>query len=965
MAAFNCSGPVSSGPQTPGLERDDTTGPLYQVNLPLIAGLALLYLLVGKLSLLFASAQPNTSAVWPPTGIALSAVLLLGYRCWPAIFFGAFFVNATTAVSAATSLGIAVGNTLEALVGGYLVNRFAGGWKVFEAPRNIFKFTLLAALLGTALSASIGIGSLWLGGYVRVPDLGTAWFTWWTGDAAGALIFTPLFVLWGSSPRLHCNRAQLCELALLLAALVMVAGLVFGNVLPGDLRHRPLSFLCIPLLIWCALRFGPREAALASFVLFAIALAGTVDRFGPFAGEPLNTSFMVLLGFLGVMSLTAISVAAGVAQRRMADEARAGLAAIVDSSDDAIIGKTLDGKITSWNTAAQKMFGYTPAQAIGHHVSLIIPPHEVENEQFRVFDRLRRGQAVKLPDTVRLHKDGSLLEVSLAVSPIKDAAGTIIGASSIARDISQHKRLVEALRASEEKFHSMAETVPDILFTMGPDGEPDYTSRRFYDYTGLPKPAGQPISWLNAIHPDDTQRVRDRWQSCIDQGLPFEVEFRLRASDGAYRWFMARSRPIRGGNGRVTKWFGSCTDIEDQKRVQQQREELLRAEQIARAEAEESSRAKDEFLAMLGHELRNPLGAILSSMEILELSRDDGGRAARAKEIMARQLKHLVRLVDDLLDVARVTTGKIELAGQPLNLADSVRLCLNALGEQLSSYEVATALAPVWVIADPTRLEQVITNLMRNAIEYTPSGGKIRVSAGTENDRAIFRIEDNGVGIAADLMPRIFDLFVQDKRGLDRSNGGLGIGLTLAKRLVELHGGTVEAASPGRGRGSTFIVRLPRLAAAPQPPKPDAARNPSAVSRRILVVEDNSDARESLRTILELAGHQTYEAADGLDGVERALELRPDIALIDIGLPGLDGYAVARQIRSSLPGGRIFLIALTGYGQPHDRRMAQEAGFDAHIVKPVDFANLSDTIAKADRAHAGQAPDANPGARPA
>jgi PAS domain S-box-containing protein len=948
LAGLRYSKPVATGSGI-GIELDRCDAQAIS-NPPLAlwlvtVGLAIIYFLAGKAGLFFASLQPNASAVWPPTGIALAASLLLGYRVWPAIFLGAFLVNATTAGSFATSLGIAAGNTLEAVAGAYLVNRFANGKNVFNRPRDVLSFTLLAAGAATALSATIGVTSLSLGGYASWSRFGAIWFTWWLGDAAGALVFVPLLVSWWVNPRLDCDRAQRYEGAVLLVLLVLFSGLVFGNVLPAAIQHRPIAFLCIPFLIWAAFRFGPRGAATANLVLTAIAIIGTLRGFGPFAWDVPNDALLLLLAFLGVLDLTAIAVAAGVEQRRSAEEARAGLAAIVDSSDDAIIGKTLDGRITSWNASAQRLFGYGAAEAVGKPISIIIPAERMD-EGAQVLERLRRGDVIDLAETVRVSKDGRRVDISLAVSPIKDARGRIVGASSIARDISEHKRVIEALRASEEKFHQMADAVPDILFTSDSQGVIEYTNQRFYEYTGVPQGTAEQFRWAGAIHPDDMVAAAVEWPRLVAQGQPFQIEFRLRVADGSYRWFMSRAYPIRDGQGQVVKWYGSCTEIEEQKQAQEEREKLLRAEQKARFQAEAANRAKDEFLAMLGHELRNPLGAILTSMEILEHFGADARRAAKAREIMGRQLKHLVRLVDDLLDVARVTRGRIELRRQAVDLGENVKACVNALGERLSSHDVKVEVEPMWVNADPTRLEQIVTNLLRNAIEYTPVGGHIHVSVRAEGGNAVIRVEDGGAGIPPELLPRIFDLFVQDERGLDRSGGGLGIGLTLTRRLVELHDGTVEAASPGPGAGSVFTVRLPRLVMDPpsEPQTPNATRAAN-MRRRVLIVEDNFDARESLRTILELSGHEVFEAADGRGGIDQALALTPDVALIDIGLPGVDGYEVARQIRSTPAGRDIFLIALTGYGQPRDRDRAQQAGFDDHVVKPVDFGRLSELIA--------------------
>jgi PAS domain S-box-containing protein len=374
--------------------------------------------------------------------------------------------------------------------------------------------------------------------------------------------------------------------------------------------------------------------------------------------------------------------------------------------------------------------------------------------------------------------------------------------------------------------------------------------------------------------------------------------------------------------------------------------EVLAREQAARAEAEAGSRAKDEFLAMLGHELRNPLGAIASAAHLLDLAEDDPVRRQRAREIIERQTTHLARLVDDLLDSARVATGKIALDRTPLDLAQVVHQCVAALtGTSRADGRTITADArPAWVAADATRAEQIVMNLLANALKYTPAGGRIAIRTRRERGDAVLEVEDTGVGIDPALLPRIFDLFVQGDRGLDRATGGLGIGLTLVRQLVELHGGSIRAESEGAGRGSRFTVRLPGVS----PPEVRLGeRRPRAAAgaaRTVLVVDDNDDAREMLREILRAAGHTVYEAADGPSALEVAQARHFDVALVDIGLPGLDGYEVARRLRASAEG--TLLVALTGYGQRADRERATAAGFDHHIVKPVDpdalLAMLSD-----------------------
>jgi signal transduction histidine kinase len=355
-------------------------------------------------------------------------------------------------------------------------------------------------------------------------------------------------------------------------------------------------------------------------------------------------------------------------------------------------------------------------------------------------------------------------------------------------------------------------------------------------------------------------------------------------------------------------------------------------------EMELASRAKDEFLAMLGHELRNPLGAIGSAAHLLDRVGTHDSRAVRPLEVILRQVDHLSRLVDDLLDVSRVTMGKVVLDRRPLDVAQSVARCVALMrsAQKMDRHTVHVSTEPVWASADETRVEQIAGNLLVNALKYTPEGGEIHVSVRAENDAAVIQVQDNGVGLSPSLLPRVFDPFVQGERDMERAQGGLGIGLTLVRRLAELHGGTVQAASDGPGRGSTFTVRLPAigrpaLAAAP-------ARNGDGVPTglKILLVEDNEDSREMMRHLLRMSGHEVHEAADGVSGVATALAISPDVAIIDVGLPGLSGFEVASRLRRTPEGRQMSLVALTGYGQPEDRDRAFNAGFDSFLVKPVE-----------------------------
>src|SRR5438034_8882320 len=379
-----------------------------------ILGLAALYFLAGKLGLLLAFVHASATAVWPPTGIALAAFLLLGYRVWPGIFLGAFLVNLTTAGSVATTLGIATGNTLEGLAGAYLVNRFAHGAHAFDRPQDIFNFAVLAGLASTTVSPFFGVTSLALGGYADWAEYGRIWLTWWLGDAGGALIVAPVLLLWGQDPRAHWTLAQVKEVGLLLVTLLLVGLAVFGGVLPITIETYPLGFLCIPVLVWTAFRFGPRETATAMLLLSGIAIWGTLSGFGPFARKTQNESLLLLQSFMGVIAVMTLALAAGVSERRRAEQARVYLAAIVDFSEDAIIGKTLEGIVVSWNRGAERIFGYAAEEVLGRPITALIPPDR-SDEEHKVIERIGRGEHIEQFDTMSRREDGQEIAVSLTI----------------------------------------------------------------------------------------------------------------------------------------------------------------------------------------------------------------------------------------------------------------------------------------------------------------------------------------------------------------------------------------------------------------------------------------------------------------------------------------------------------------------------------------------------------------------
>jgi PAS domain S-box-containing protein len=500
-----------------------------------------------------------------------------------------------------------------------------------------------------------------------------------------------------------------------------------------------------------------------------------------------------------------------VAASLRAEEARALLAAIVSASDDAIVSKTLDGVILSWNAGAERLFGYPRAEAVGRSINLIIP-EELRHEEQSILERLRRGERIDHFETVRVTKDGRRIDISLTISPIRDQAGRIVGASKVARDITERRQAEEALR--------------------------------------------------------------------------------------------------------------------------------------------EADRRKDHFLATLSHELRNPLAPIRNSLEIMKEAEGDADAVRRARATIERQLEQLVRLVDDLLDLSRITRDKLELRKQRFELAPVVEQAVSSfrpLAERREQgLEVALPAEPILLDADPVRLAQVLVNLLNNASKYSERGGTIRLAAERRGEEAVISVEDDGIGIPPEKLETIFEMFSQVEETLERSRGGLGIGLTLVKRLVELHGGAITAHSPGLGRGSRFVVRLPVASGRPEGAAPETAASESAAaapSRRVLVVDDNRDSADSLAAWLELNGHRARIAYDGVEAVEAAESFRPDVVLLDIGLPRMNGFDACRRIRERPWGAGVVMVALTGWGQEQDRLRSREAGFDSHMVKPPDHRALLELLA--------------------
>jgi PAS domain S-box-containing protein len=524
--------------------------------------------------------------------------------------------------------------------------------------------------------------------------------------------------------------------------------------------------------------------------------------------------------------------------------------------------------------------------------------------------------------------------------PLRDERGRPRGAVSALVDITERKRVEERLIATDrqlresQRLMELAQEAGSVGFFHYEFGADRLTwtpgQCRLFGIAELP--AGTLADWFQRITETDRDRVeREFWTACALRREKETLEYCASRPDGSSRWLSSRVMLQYDGDGRAAQLIGVSLDMTDQMETERERAQLTERAVAARREAEAASRAKDEFLTMLSHELRNPLGAISAAVDVLDTAEPDGAIAAEARAIIGRQTRNLAHMMNDLLDVGRVIAGKILLTRQPVNLKAVVQRVDETLAitGEAREHPLRLDLEDAWVDGDAVRIEQVVTNLLTNAVKYTPAGRPIHVHAGLEGDTAVLEVQDAGAGIPASLLPHVFDLFVQGERTLDRRAGGLGIGLTLVRRLVELHGGTVRADSTDEG--SRFTVRLP--ATVPPDSSLDGALPPSR-RRNVLVIEDNDDVLAALRAKLELDGHSVSTAVDGVEGLSRLLKLRPEVSIVDIGLPGLTGFELARHARAAGYAGRM--IAISGYGAERDAHEALVAGFDAYLVKPVD-----------------------------
>jgi PAS domain S-box-containing protein len=510
-------------------------------------------------------------------------------------------------------------------------------------------------------------------------------------------------------------------------------------------------------------------------------------------------------------------------------------------------------------------------------------------------------------------------------------------------------RLEAQLHESEAQYRALAEAIPQLVWVTTSDGQNEYVNQRFCDFVGLAPSQLLNLDWVSIVHPDDRDRSRERWLTSVKSGDFYEIEYRFRRFDGTYRWFLGQGVPFRDKQGQVVKWFGTCTDIDLQKQHEAESMRLIAEQQAAREAAERANRIKDELLAVVSHELRTPLNPILGWSKLLRMGKLTPERAAEALSTIERNAQQQAQLIDDLLDVSRILRNKLVLTVEPVDLARIVTNALETiqLAAEAKSIHVEASLAVHigTIRGDAGRLQQIVGNLLSNAVKFTPEGGRIQVQLTQVGRYTQLQVIDTGKGIASEFLPHLFEAFRQEDNTTTRQFGGLGLGLAIVQELVELHGGTVTADSPGVGQGATFTVRFP--IASPQltdsaPTLPNH-QDGDLSGVRILVVDDIPDSREFVAFVLQQAGAIVTTASSAQAGLDQISEVNPDVIITDIGMPEINGYEFLQRIRQDFTRSAP-AIALTAYATENDQQQALESGFDQHLAKPIDPAALIEAV---------------------
>jgi PAS domain S-box-containing protein len=832
-------------------------------DLAAVALLAAAYVVAGKLGLSLAFVNASATAVWPPTGIAIAGLLLLGLRAWPGVFLGAFVVNLTTAGTFGTSLGIATGNTLEGVVAALLVGRFAGGAAFPQRALDAVKFAALAALLSTTVSATVGVTTLVLGGLAGWASYGAVWLTWWLGDAMGALVVAPLVVVWAQRPWPRPSLAHAGEAALLVLAVLASGVLVFGGV---SSLPQPLGFLLFPFIVWGGLRFRHHGATGITLLAGAVAVPGTLRGLGPFGAATPNDALLLLQGFLGVVSLTGLVLAALVSERARVEDSLRRARDELEARVEERTGKLSDAVRQLREEVRERA---RAEDVVRSTVSLLHATLESTADGLLVVDREGRvrsanhkfAQMWRIPDEVLApRQDDRLLEAMLpqlrdpdgflarvralyaapeaeSFEVIELQDGRVFERSSIPqrvdqavvgrvwsfRDVTEQRRAERQLRRKETLLREAERVAQSGSWEWDvATGAVTWSDEMYRIYGHEPQSFAVTFERAMAqVHPDDAAPIRANLRDAFASPRPADamlppVEYRIRLPGGEERTLRGHGKMVGGEQGRPLRVLGTVQDITERARAEQERR--LAEQRLQELERlQEMDVFKTQFLNTAAHELSTPLTPIKLQLEMLRTTRAEELSAdqRRVVDILQRNVDRMAQLVQDILEAARLQAGRLSVVKEPVDLQALLAEAVESFQAPALQRGVAVELrAPqgLRVDGDPKRLAQVLLNLLSNAWKFTPEGGRITVEARAERGEVTVRVTDTGVGLRGEDIARLFQPFTQVHDATMRAQG-TGLGLYISRGILDLHGGRIWCESPGPGRGATFAFTLPLLAA--------------------------------------------------------------------------------------------------------------------------------------------------------
>jgi PAS domain S-box-containing protein len=936
------------------------------------AAIAVAYAVAAELGFKVAFVAEQVTTVWAPTGIALAALLLGGLRFWPAIWLGAFIANAGSNAPVWTAFLLATGNTLEGVLATWLLRRLPSFDDGLRRVADVLALVLAGACVCTMVSATIGVSTLCVAGVQPWSRFGVLWLDWWLGDALGALIVAPAIL---TAARHVWSRRDWVQSAIFVGVAVGVAHFVFGQVI-GPSPH-PLEYVLFPLAIAAAVRGGPPVTSLVVLAISMMTIWHTVRGTGPFASREIHESLVLLQVFMGVLGGTALLVAAAVLERKTSERGEQAAAAVLREREEMLLLAQRAGGVAifDWDVRSQtahcsaeffRIFGLPAREGTiaGAQWWGFVHSDDLERMQAHLA-RAVEGLELATADYRINAADGALRWLSYAGQvqgppQRRRIVGTVL-------DITDRKRLEADLRQHAAEL-SESRDVLALAMRGGSMGawardmvtDEVWWSPELEEIVGLP-PGGFPgtlAGFFDLVHPDDLPETRSIVDDAVERRTDYTIEFRFSHAGGEWRWMEGRGRAVYNDDGSPRTLYGIGIDITSRKRGEMALHEAKRA-------AESANQLKDQFLATLSHELRTPLNAILGYARMLQSNTIPADKRPKAIDVIERNAVAQNQLIEDLLDMSRITAGKVRLDPVPIPVATVLREAVDAVKPTADGKTLALELEldpfAGMVTADTARLQQIFSNLLTNAVKFTPRGGGVRVSLRRDGAVVEIRVADTGVGISPEFLPHIFEPFRQADARFDRGHGGLGLGLAIAKQLVDLHGGAIHAASDGAGRGAAFTIRLPHASEAlpltdgPLYDRPVPAGAGSLDGLEILLVDDEPDTLTMFRDAFEAAGARVRTATSAPEALQLAQAWCPDLLVSDLGLPGMDGYELLRTLRACMP--QTFpAVAVSAYASTDDRERALAVGFRAHYAKPIDPAALVRALTSAFSPTAGSRP---------